>query len=465
MQTLSPRKYVQTKARSLPVSKCMVNKDWEESQIANVSVMRKHINGNVTIGLYRVDLLCLGVKDTVFFFNTSEEEFMHEYSIELTDFKEIDYALAHNIIYAGHDFALEFDIHPHHNFEVTRFILEEDDNAVPVIEVPLGTDGLPHLIVEKNGQFADILAKLKQYAGEGNYYYTIEGSDAPPRLREEAQIAELLMDTIPTGEVNLSNVQSIRSDDMLNTEKVQQRSVMEQITIHAELLTRLLPPEINTCTPAEELVWHEMWDEIGHGAPEPNNVLPEHVDEHLEVTRQTDDLAELIDRSNEQLMQQFETKMIELANRYAHNPLAVQTIYEQGILLDLDALSEVARQHALKMYKYFPVLHFSLALGALIQQAPDERFENLYAHPDIREAVPGYEQYHASEVINFWLIRLWISLEQKDIKRSVQYYFMLVDGKATSWLLLPVLEKYVEVLYRYNKALKDLEEGSRRAEV
>ncbi|THU39668.1 hypothetical protein FAM09_14320 [Niastella caeni] len=459
MQTLSPRKYVQMKARTLPVSKCMVNKDWEESQIANVSVMRKHSNGNVTIGLYRVDLLCLGVKDTVFFFNTSENEFFSEYSLELAEFKEIDYALAHNIIYAGHDFALEFDIHPHHNFEVTRFILEEDDHAIPVIEVPVGTDGLPHLIVEKPGQFADILAKLKQYAGEGNYYYTIEDPDVPPRLRDDVQTSELLMDTIPAGEVSLSNVQSIRSDDMLNTEKVQQRSVMEQITIHAELLTRLLPPEINTCTPAEELVWHEMWDEIGHGAPTPNNVLEEHVEEHVEVTRLTDDLAEILDRSNEQLMHQFETKMIELANKYAHNPLALQTIYEQGILLDLEAVCTVARHHALKMYKYFPVLHFSLALGALIQQAPDDRFENLYAYQDIREAVPGYEQYHASEVINFWLIRLWICLEQKDIKRSVQYYFMLVDGKATGWLLLPVLEKYVEVLYRYNKALKDLEQG------
>lgn len=461
MQTLSPRKYVQTKARALPVSKCMVNKDWEESQIANVSVMRKHTNGNVTIGLYRVDLLCLGVKDTVFFFNTPEDEFMTEYSMELADFKEIDYALAHNIIYAGHDFALEFDIHPHHNFDVTRFLLEEDDYAVPVIEVPLGTDGLPHLIVEKPGQFADVLAKLKQYAGEGNYYYTVEGPDVPPRLREEAQSSELLMDTIPAGEVSLSNVQSIRSDDMLNTDKVQQRSVMEQITIHAELLTRLLPPEINTCSPAEELMWHEMWDEIGHGAPDPNNVLAEHVEEHLEVTRLTDDLADLLDRSNEQLMHQFETKMIELANRYAHNPLALQTIYEQGILLDLDALCEVVKEHALKMYRYYPVLHFSLALGALIQHAPDGRFEHLYAYSDIREAVPGYEQYHASEVISFWLIRLWICLQQKDIKRSVQYYFMLVDGKATGWLLLPVLEKYVEVLYKYNKALKDIEEGSR----
>lgn len=458
MQTLSPRKFVQTQARTLPLSKCMVNKDWEESQIANVSVMRKHANGNVTIGLYRVDLLCLGVKDTVFFFNTSEDEFFTSYSSELADFKEIDYALAHNIVYAGHDFAMEFDIHPHHNFEITRFILEEDDHDVPVIEVPVGTDGVPHLIVEKAGQFAEILAKLKQYAGEGNYYYTVEEQGVPPRLREDVAAINLDIDTIPPGEVSLGNVQSIRSDDMLNTDKVQQRSVLEQITIHAELLTRLLPPEINTCTTAEEIMWHEMWDEIGHGAEEPNSVLEEHFEEHLQVNRQTDDLAELLDRNNEQLMNTYEKKMIALANKYAHNPLALQTIYEQGILLDLSAVCAAAKQHALKMYKYYPVLNFSLALGALIQQEPDDRFEDIYARYDIRDAVPGYEQYHSSEVVNFWLIRLWICLEQKDIRRAVQYYFMLVDGKATGWLLLPVLEKYVEVLYRYNKALKDMEE-------
>jgi hypothetical protein len=435
----------------------MVNKDWEESQIANVSVMRKHANGNVTIGLYRVDLLCLGIKDTVFFFNTSEDEFFTSYSRELADFKEIDYALAHNIVYAGHDFALEFDIRPHHNFEITRYILEEDDQAVPVIEVPVGTDGIPHLIVEDAGQFAEILAKLKQYAGEGNYYYTIEEQGTPPRLREDVVSINLDIDTIPPGEVSLGNVQSIRSDDMLNTDKVQQRSVLEQITIHAELLTRLLPPEINTCTPAEEVMWHEMWDEIGHGAEEPNNVPEEHFEEHLQVTRQTDDLAELLDRNNEQLMQTYEKKMIDLANKYGHNPLALQTIYEQGVLLDLHTVCETAKQHALKMYKYYPVLNFSLALGALIQQEPDDRFERIYAHLDIRDALPGYEQYHSSEVVNFWLTRLWICLEQKDIRHAVQYYFMLVDGKATGWLLLPVLEKYVEVLYRYNKALKEME--------
>ncbi len=153
--------------------------------------------------------------------------------------------------------------------------------------------------------------------------------------------------------------------------------------------------------------------------------------------------------------------MIALANKYAHNPLALQTIYERGVLLDMNAICEAAKKHALKMYKYYPVLHFSLALGALIHTTRAMPvFELVYAHLDIRDAVPGYEQYHSSEVINFWLTRLWICLEQKDLRRAVQYYFMLVDGKATGWLLLPVLEKYVEVLYRYNKSLKDMEEVS-----
>jgi len=455
MQTLSPRKYVQTKMRSLPVCKCMVNKDWEDSQIANVSVMRKHANGNVTIGLYRIDLLCLGVKETVYFFNIPEQEFVAQYSFELSDFKEIDYTLAHNIIYAGHDFALEFDIHPHRDFEITRFILEEDNNAVPLLEVPLGTDGIPHLIVEKQGQHAEILAKLKRYAGEGNYFYTVDGPGGLYRTEEESH-ANMVIDEIPPGEVSLSNVQRIRSDDMLNTEKVQQRSVLEQITIHAELLTRLLPAEISTCTADEEALWHEMWDEIGHGAAEPNNVLEEHFGEHLQVAKEVDKLGDLLEHGSEQQMKQFEEKMISLVNRYAHNPLSVQLIYEQAVLLDLDRLCAITKQYALKMHMYYPMLHFSLALGALIQNEHDPRFENLYEQQDIREAVPGYEQYHAAEIINFWLTKLWLCLEQRDLRQAVQYYFMLVDGKASSWLLLPVLEKYVEVLYRYNKALKEL---------
>jgi len=71
---LSPKEYIKTKARTLPIEKCLVNVDWEESDMANVFVIRKHSNGNSTIGLYLIDLLCLGVKNAAYFFNLSPFE-------------------------------------------------------------------------------------------------------------------------------------------------------------------------------------------------------------------------------------------------------------------------------------------------------------------------------------------------------------------------------------------------------
>ena len=53
---------IRTRARSLPIDRCFVSSDWEESKSANVIVTRKHVNGNITYGIYLVDLLLLGVQ-------------------------------------------------------------------------------------------------------------------------------------------------------------------------------------------------------------------------------------------------------------------------------------------------------------------------------------------------------------------------------------------------------------------
>jgi hypothetical protein len=174
-QQLSPEKYITTRARSLPIDKCYVTSKWEETQIVNVVVMRRHVNGNVTVGLYLVDLLCLGVKDTFYAFNVSEEEANERFVEPLFEMEEVDYDLAHNIVYAGHDFALEFDIKPHKDFNITKYILEEDTDKIPVIEIPVGDEnGNPSLIVAPSYNYGPALQKLKQHAGEGNYTFIIQ---------------------------------------------------------------------------------------------------------------------------------------------------------------------------------------------------------------------------------------------------------------------------------------------------
>ena len=89
---LSPKEYIKTKARSLPIEKCFINDGWQDGSMANIFVIRKHTNGNSTVGLYLIDLLCLGVKNAAYFFNLSptELEELMERSTSLAH-SEIDY--------------------------------------------------------------------------------------------------------------------------------------------------------------------------------------------------------------------------------------------------------------------------------------------------------------------------------------------------------------------------------------
>jgi len=173
---LSPENYIRQRARLLPVYECLVNKDWQKSKIGAIIIARKHVNGNVTVGTYLVDLLCLGVKDTSYAFNIPlfeyQDKFVHpniEFDYELD---KIDYTLAHNIVFAGVDFAANIGFKPHPDFQsTTRFILEEDDDNVALIEVECGKNGLPVVIMgeENKKECMKIIAQLDKLVGKENY--------------------------------------------------------------------------------------------------------------------------------------------------------------------------------------------------------------------------------------------------------------------------------------------------------
>jgi hypothetical protein len=176
-QQLSPENYIRQKARNLPVFECMINEDWEFSKMASVSVARKHTNGNITLGLYLVDLNCLGVKDAHYLFNVSEPEYRRTISSNGNlDLITISYELAHNIVYAGLEFAKELGFNPHKDFSVARYILEEDTDEVELIEIECGKNGKPLYVKSEwqSDQDANrIMAQLERAVGKGNYDYII----------------------------------------------------------------------------------------------------------------------------------------------------------------------------------------------------------------------------------------------------------------------------------------------------
>ena len=146
-QPPSPKRYILTRARLLPLHKCLINDDWEESKLASVTVTRKHSHGNVTAGFFLVDMMARGVKDTHYVFNEPEEDFFDDLHDRWPHhLEEIPYPLAHNIIYGALEFAEDHNFKPHRDFDITSYILEEDTDEIELIDLEFGVDGKPFIM-------------------------------------------------------------------------------------------------------------------------------------------------------------------------------------------------------------------------------------------------------------------------------------------------------------------------------
>lgn len=172
---LSPKAYLQSgRARKLPVTDALIPDNWMELGKFPIFIVRAHVNGRVTVANLLVDIWCCGVKDAHFMFNMSRDEFdsiIYQYSDSTEiQFVNIDYSLAHNIIYESLAYAEEYGIDPHPDFDLVELLLEEDDERIPRIEVPLGYNGQPVLMLnEEDPRNQYYLKQLEENAGPGNF--------------------------------------------------------------------------------------------------------------------------------------------------------------------------------------------------------------------------------------------------------------------------------------------------------
>jgi hypothetical protein len=183
IQMLSPDNYIRQKARKLPVYECLINSNWDESKMAQIVVAREHSNGNITAGVFLVDMFCLGVKDSFSIFNIPKFRYIEEKEtiFEHSEFINVDYSLVHNVVFAAVEFAEEFGFKPYKDFtSVSKYILEEDSDDVELIEIECGLHGKPAYF---KGPFDDevkvnrIISQLEKSAGPGNYTYVDNPDD------------------------------------------------------------------------------------------------------------------------------------------------------------------------------------------------------------------------------------------------------------------------------------------------
>lgn len=180
---LTPENYIRKKARTLPLFECLVSTNWEEHGLPTVVIARKHTNGNITACTYMVDLKCLGVKDTSYLFNVSITEYRDfiDYINENIEMEVVEYALAHNIILAGVEYAEDLGFNPYKDYEsVTKYMLEEDTDDIELIEIECGRNGKPYYMKGPNEDMAKanrIIAQLEKTVGFGNFDYILNEAD------------------------------------------------------------------------------------------------------------------------------------------------------------------------------------------------------------------------------------------------------------------------------------------------
>lgn len=164
---LSPEEYIRTKARGLKIKACYITQNFETNGLGHILVAREHTNGKITLAIYFVDNFCLGVKDSFYRFSIDEWEFRELLqNFDVIGIKEISYEEAHNRIFGAVEFAEEAGIEPHKSFNLTQYILEEDDDRVPLIEYEYGKDGKHFLVANSNLEASKYLPTLRKNLGD-----------------------------------------------------------------------------------------------------------------------------------------------------------------------------------------------------------------------------------------------------------------------------------------------------------
>lgn len=457
---LSPKKYIETRARALPIYKCLVTKGWKEAGEADVIVMRRHVNGNVTVGFYLVDLMCLGVKDTFYLFNEPESEVYDRLPTNVTAmFDEVDYSLAHNIVYAGHDFALDFGIEPAKEFATTKHILEEDNDNIPLIDIPVGDeDGLPHLIVLHPGEYSNVLAKLQKNAGEGNFRYTITGIpqndlDQGEDFDEDEDLENddngSSIDEYKLGEITPLEVQYVSYKDLYDEKKTEGREDFEILNIILERSLRSLryyKPEyfgINV-EDTEEYKLIEATDSYAYGVSKEEEdhyaKLLKYASENKQHTRYSSD----VDLFSDWLQ------------KYADKLLVVATVFEEQVETNGELLS--LAKSRLEDLQAYPLARLELALANLLLPFEDTGFEDIYNERDIRKLF-GNEHLGLKDLAAFWLIQIVVSIKREDIKSAIHYYYLFAETDIPSLLLSSV---QLQLLDAIDKVLEKIENDDQK---
>jgi hypothetical protein len=171
---LTPRQYVKQRARKLPIVKAYINTDFRENGFACCLIARQQGGGKYLIGIYMVDVFCLGVKNSSIKMGLTEQEFQ-DFTIEYytsmnMSYKEYEANYVQNVIWGAFEYAEELGFAPPNycDFDITQYILDPIDE-IEFVDIPFGRDGKPFYIAGPHDNVQKIRNTLTKKVGADGY--------------------------------------------------------------------------------------------------------------------------------------------------------------------------------------------------------------------------------------------------------------------------------------------------------
>ena len=186
---LDARRKIQL-ARQYPLYECLINPSWKDKGLATILVSRRQPDGNLLFGLYLLDTLCLGLKNT--FCNADFSPARYSADVVGRAYRneepvEIPKELAHQIIYGAIRYARQFGFQPQKDFDLSQYVLDDADTVGPGTDVEFGRNGKPLFIAGPDDNVPRILRQLEATAGRGHFDY-LYGSHSPvPHLPDHPE--------------------------------------------------------------------------------------------------------------------------------------------------------------------------------------------------------------------------------------------------------------------------------------
>ena len=167
-------------ARS-PVHECLIPKTFFEIGIGNVIIAKMMPTKSIGMGVFLLDVYCLGVKDAFYTNLVLDEYNENKQKLGLESGLEIIHpSCAIKLIEGGVIYAEQFGFKPHRDFKVIKQIFGEIDPGACPRAFDYGCDGKPYYVAGPHDtpqKTEAILDTLLKKCGPGGYDYMIAIKD------------------------------------------------------------------------------------------------------------------------------------------------------------------------------------------------------------------------------------------------------------------------------------------------